>query len=202
MQQNTVNSSVLWLGSRARAGARARRPENQREKPKKKKRLSTMPELSRPGCSASKSRRTDFQFFRIGSPTQCQYTMGGSNRTGRTSSSKQAMRSWATTLTSALCLPPREWEGLQSCSLQLRATIPTSTPVGVRGRRRSLEGALHVLMFSRLAFGPVSFCQGVALNENRTLFLENMGSPTLGLNGLWATLCPGRTLAKTISVDP
>lgn len=44
--------------------------------------------------------------------------------------------------------------------------------------------------------------QGVALNENRTLFLENMGSPTLGLNGLWATLCPGRTLAKTISVDP
>ena len=28
MQQNTVNSSVLWLGSRARA----RRPENQREK--------------------------------------------------------------------------------------------------------------------------------------------------------------------------
>ena len=30
MQQNTVNSSVLWLGSRARA----RRPENQREKSK------------------------------------------------------------------------------------------------------------------------------------------------------------------------
>ena len=29
-QQNTVNSSVLWLGSRARA----RRPENQREKSK------------------------------------------------------------------------------------------------------------------------------------------------------------------------
>ena len=35
MQQNTANSSVLWLGSRARAAhARARRPENQRKKSK------------------------------------------------------------------------------------------------------------------------------------------------------------------------
>ena len=41
MQQNTVNSSVLWLGSRARTRARARRPENQREKSKDRSKSKT-----------------------------------------------------------------------------------------------------------------------------------------------------------------